>query len=53
MANDVRLYGLIIALKNRIEINADKGHEYSKAQLNEAVRLINEINACLDRRVKR
>lgn len=53
MANDVRLYGLVVSLKNRIEINADKGHEYSKAQLTKAVELINEINELLDRRTSK
>lgn len=53
MANDIRLYGLVIALKNRIELNADKGHEYTKVQLEDAVSLINQLNSVLDRRKKK
>jgi len=53
MANDIRVYGMLVNLKNRLELDAEHGKTYSKAQLSEAMRLINEINAILDRRVKR
>ena len=50
MANDLRVYGLVVALKDRLEINAEREISYSKSQLVDAVSLINQLNEVLDRR---
>jgi hypothetical protein len=49
---DLRLYGKVISLKNRLEINAEQGKEYTRAQIVKAIELMNQVNAVLDRRSK-
>lgn len=47
---NLKFYGMIINLKNRIEINDEQGKEYSSKQIALAVSKLNEINELLDRR---
>lgn len=48
--NNLRLYGMIINLKNRLEIADERGLNYSAKQIAEAIAKVNELNALLDRR---
>ena len=47
---DIILYGKIISIKNRLELNAENGKEFTKKQIVEAIYLINQVNSVLDRR---
>lgn len=47
---NLRLYGLINALRNRLEIESEQGKVYSAKQIAEAIRKVNEVNEILDRR---
>ena len=52
--NNLKLYGIIINLKNRLEIEDSKGLNYSASQISKAIAKINEVNEILNRRaVKR
>lgn len=50
--NNLRLYSLILNLKNRLENEDSIGLDYSAKQISQAIGKINEINALLDRRNK-
>lgn len=47
--NNVILYGKVSSLKNRLEITTD----YTKKQIDEAIKLVDSINTILDRRQAR
>lgn len=47
---DIRLYGKIVSLKNRLELNAEQGRDFTAKQIAEAVMLVDQINTVLDRR---
>ena len=47
---DIRLYGKIVSLKNRLELNAEQGRDFTNKQIADAVLLIDQINEVLDRR---
>lgn len=50
--NNLKLYGMVINLKNRLEVEDEKGLSYSNRQIFEAVKKVNELNEILDRRAK-
>lgn len=50
--NNLRLYGMIINLKNRLELSDERGVVYTAKQIAMAVAKVNELNEVLDRRSK-
>ena len=48
--NNLKLYGMIVNLKNRLELADERGQYYSPKQIALAIEKVNELNAVLDRR---
>ena len=53
MNKSIKLYGMIISLKNRLELNSESGNDYSAKQIQDAIYKINQLNGILDRRGKK
>ena len=48
--NNLKLYGMIVNLKDRLELADERGQYYSPKQIALAIEKVNELNAVLDRR---
>lgn len=47
---NLKLYSKIINLRNRLELDDERGKDYTVKQIESAIELINQVNAVLDRR---